>query len=164
MQSRHSWKSFFFTIWGISRNVIGRCSYSKKIYGSGLPLNFVLRTAALKFSNEEVEDITKIDKSLEESGLLVKGISETNKNENKEEKGGFLLMLLGILATSILGSALTGKGVIKTGEGTTRAGENFWCPPSFDVAPSYKNVIKMNLNLIAFIQEIIYLKQKIGHI
>ena len=123
-----------------------------------------MRTAALKFSNEEVEDITKIDKSLEESGLLVKGISETNKNENKEEKGGFLLMLLGILATSILGSALTGKGVIKTGEGTTRAGENFWCPPSFDVAPSYKNFIKMNLNLIAFIQEIIYLKQKMGHI
>ena len=73
-------------------------------------------------------------------------------------------MLLGILATSILGSALRGKGVIKAGEGTTRAGGSFWCPPSFDVAPSYKNVIKMNLNLIAFIQEIIYLKQRMGPI
>ena len=60
----------------------------------------------------------KIVKSLEESGLLVKGISETIKNETKEQKGGFVPLLLGTLATSLLGSVLTGKGVI-------RAGENF---------------------------------------
>ena len=60
----------------------------------------------------------KIVKSLEESGLLVKGISETIKNETKEQKGGFVPLLLGTLAASLLGSVLTGKGVI-------RAGENF---------------------------------------
>ena len=56
------------------------------IYGSG--------TLALIISNEEMEDIIKIVKSPEESGLLVKGISETIKNETKEQKEGFLSMLL----------------------------------------------------------------------
>ena len=70
----------------------------KKIHGSG--------TTALIISNEEMEDIMKIVKSLEESGLLIKGISKTIKNEGKEQKGGFLQMLLGTLAVSMLGSAL----------------------------------------------------------
>ena len=47
------------------------------------------------------------------------------KNETKEQKGGFLTMLLGTLTASILGSALTGRGVIRAGEGTVRAGEYF---------------------------------------
>ena len=89
----------------------------KRIYGSG--------TIALIISNEKMEDIMKIVKSLEESGLLIKGISETSKNERKEQKGEFLPMLLGTLAASMLGSALTGKGVIRASEGTIRAGENF---------------------------------------
>ena len=60
-----------------------------------------------------------------ESGLLIKEISETIKNEAKEQKGGFLPMLLGTLAASMLGSALTRKAVIEAGEETIRAGENF---------------------------------------
>ena len=52
-----------------------------------------------------MQNIMKILKSLEESGLLVKGISETIKNETKEQKGRFLPMLLGTLAASLLGSA-----------------------------------------------------------
>ena len=72
-----------------------------------------------------MEDIMKIVKSLEESGLLINGISETIKNEAKEQKGGFLTMLLGALAASMLGSALTRRGVVRAGEGTIRAGENF---------------------------------------
>ena len=68
-----------------------------------------------------MEDIIKIVKSLEEPGLLIKGISETIKTELKEEKGRFLSMLL---AASILGNALAGKGVIRTGEGVIRAGQN----------------------------------------
>ena len=56
----------------------------KKIFGSDI--------AASIISNEEMEDIMKIVKSLEESGLLIKGISETNKNEAKEQKGKFLPM------------------------------------------------------------------------
>ena len=51
-------------------------------------------------------------KSLKESGLLVKGISETIKNEEKKQKAEFFSMLLGILAASILGNALAGKRVI----------------------------------------------------
>ena len=65
-----------------------------------------------------MEDIKTIVKSFEESGLLVKGISETIKNEAKEQKGGFLPMLSEILAASILGNALTGKALI-------RASQNF---------------------------------------
>ena len=60
-------------------------------------------------SNQEMEDIMKMVKSLEESGLLIKGISETIKNEAKEQKGGFLPKLLGIFAASLLESALRGK-------------------------------------------------------
>ena len=66
----------------------------------------------------------KIVKSLEEAGLLIKGISETIKNEAKEQKGGFLSILLGTLAASILGNALAGKGILRVGEKVTRAGEN----------------------------------------
>ena len=58
-----------------------------------------------------------IVKSLEKSRLLIKGISETSKNEAKEQKGGFISMLLGTLAASILGNALAGKEVIRAGEG-----------------------------------------------
>ena len=97
----------------------------KKIYGSGCPSDLALRTTALIISNEEMEDIIKIVKSLEESGLLINGISETIKNETKEQKGGFLPLSLRTLVASMLGSALTGGGVIRAGEGTIRAGENF---------------------------------------
>ena len=63
-----------------------------------------------------MEDIMKIVKLLEEPRLLVKGISETIKIETKEQSRGFLAMLLGTLAASLLGSALTGKGVIRADE------------------------------------------------
>ena len=72
-----------------------------------------------------MEDIMKVVKFLEESGLLIKEISETNKNEAKERKDGFVPTLLGILTASILGNTLTGKGLIKAGGGVIRAGENF---------------------------------------
>ena len=67
----------------------------------------------------------KIVKQLEESGLLIKGISETIKNQAKEQKSGFLSMLLGTLAARMLGTALTGRGVIRAGKGRIRAGEDF---------------------------------------
>ena len=69
-----------------------------------------------------MNDILKINKSLESSGLLLEGISETIKNEAKEQKGGFLNMLLGTLGASLLGNMLAGKGVIRAGEGTARVG------------------------------------------
>ena len=69
--------------------------------------------------------IIKILKSLDESGLLIKGISKTIKNEVKEQKEEFLSMLLGTLGASLLGNILTGKGKIRAGEGTIRAGQDF---------------------------------------
>ena len=61
----------------------------KKIYGSGCPSDLPSRITTLITSNEEMEDIMKIGKSVEESGLIIKGISETIKDETKEQKGGF---------------------------------------------------------------------------
>ena len=87
----------------------------KKMFGSGV--------TTLIISNKEMNDIMKIVKSLEESGLLIKSISETIKNEVKIQKGGFLGMLLGTLGASLLGNLLTGKGTVRAGEGTIRAGE-----------------------------------------
>ena len=70
-----------------------------------------------------MEDLIKIVKSLEDSGLLLKEVTETVQNEVKEQKGGFLSMLLGTLGASLLGNLLTGKGVNKKGKGIHRAGE-----------------------------------------
>ena len=67
----------------------------------------------------------KIVKSLDESRLLTKGISETIKSEAKSQKGVLLSMLLGTLAASILGNALSGRGVIRASEGVIRAGQHF---------------------------------------
>ena len=90
----------------------------KKMFGSG--------AMTLIISNEEINDFMKIVKSLEKSGLLIKGVSETMlQSEAKEQKGGFLSMLLGTLDASLLGNILAGKGVLRAGEGTTRAGQDF---------------------------------------
>ena len=67
----------------------------------------------------------KIAKSLEESGLLIKSISETIKNEAKEQKGRFLSLLLRTIGASLLGSLLIIKETIRAGEGTIRAGQDF---------------------------------------
>ena len=74
-------------------------------------------------SNKDMGDLIKIVKSLEDSGLLLKGITESVQNEIKEQKGGFLSMLLGTLGTSLLGNLLTGKGIHSAAEGIVRAGE-----------------------------------------
>ena len=67
----------------------------------------------------------KIVKSLEESTLSIKDVSETNEfKEAKEQKRRFLSMLLGTLGASLLGNLLTGKEVMRTGEGRIRAGQN----------------------------------------
>ena len=70
-------------------------------------------------------DIMKIVKSLEESGLLIKVLNEAINNETKEQKGGFFGMFLGNLGASLLANLLTGKGTIRAGEGTIRAGQDF---------------------------------------
>ena len=93
-------------------------SIKKKVLGSG--------ATTLIISNDEMDDILKIVKSLKNSGVLLKGVSETIQHEAKEQRGGFLGMLLGTLGASLLSDALSkglsGKGVIRAGEGTIRAG------------------------------------------
>ena len=91
---------------------------NKKKLGSGSHTTLII-------SNDDMQDLLKIVKSLEDSGLLLDGVTETVKNEVKEEKGGFLSMLLGTLGTSLLGNMLAGRGVIRAGEGTIRAGYGF---------------------------------------
>ena len=95
----------------------------KKILGSGH------NNTTLIISNDEMDDILKIVKSLEDSGVLLKGVSKTIQNEAKEHRGGFLSMLLGALVASLLGDilskGLSGKGVIRAGEGTITAGYGF---------------------------------------
>ena len=92
----------------------------KKILGSGH------NNTTLIISNDEMDYILKIVKSLENSGVLLKGVSETIQHEAKEQRGGFLSMLLGTLGASLLGDilskGLSGKGVIRAGEGIIRAG------------------------------------------
>ena len=75
----------------------------------------------LIISNDEMEDIIKMVKSLGDSGFLLKGVSEAIQNEAKEQKGGFLSMLLGTLVASLLGNILARKGINRAGEGVIRA-------------------------------------------
>ena len=76
----------------------------------------------LIISNEEMNDIMKIVQALEDSYISLEGVTRTVQNEVKEQKGGFLSMLLGILGASLLGNLLTGKGINRAGEGIVKAG------------------------------------------
>ena len=82
-------------------------------------------TTTLITQNDEMEDIIKLVKSLEDSGLPLKEVFEKVQNEGKEQKGGFLGMLLGTLGASLLGNLFTRKGIYKAGKGRgiNRAGE-----------------------------------------
>ena len=84
----------------------------KKIHGSG--------TATLIISNKEMNDMMKIVQALEDSNILLKGVTKTIKNETKEQKGGFLSMLLGTLGASLLGNLLAGKGILRAGSGNKK--------------------------------------------
>ena len=81
----------------------------KKIHGSG--------TTTLIISNEEMNDGMKIDQALEYSNILLKGITKGIENETKEQKQGFLGMLLGTLGASLLGNMLTRIGILRAGYG-----------------------------------------------
>ena len=101
----------------------------KKIHGSGVKLIF---------EEEDMKDIMKIIEALENSGILLKGVSKTIENETKEQRGGFLSMLLGTLGASLLGNLLTGKDIIRAGDGIVRAGERSKKNPKFTVTfPSF---------------------------
>ena len=81
----------------------------KKIHGSG--------ATTLIISNKKINCIMKIVQAFEDSNILLKGITKTIKIETKEQKGGFLSMLLGTLGASLLGNILAGKGIVRAGYG-----------------------------------------------
>ena len=123
-------------------------SIQKKIHGSGIKLII---------EEEDMQDIIKIIKELENSDILLKGVSKTIENEIKEQRGGFLSMLLGTLGASLLGNLLTGKSIIRAGEqnGIVRAGEgskknNLNSPLAFhpltniEISEYYKNEPRFN--------------------
>ena len=83
--------------------------FQKKIHGSGI--------TTLIISNEKMNHIMKVVRALEDSNILVKGITKTVENETKEQKGGFLGMLLASLRTNLLGNILIGKGIVRPGYG-----------------------------------------------
>ena len=72
-------------------------------------------TTALIISNEEMRDIMKIVKSLEDFGLIIKGVAKTIQNKVKEQKCRFLDMLLGTLVANLLGNMLAEKGATRAG-------------------------------------------------
>ena len=87
---------------GLTAVTTADAAIHKKMFGSDMrPSDLASRATTLIISNEEMNAIMKIVKSLEESGLLIKSVSETIKNEAKEQKGGFLSMLLGTLGASL---------------------------------------------------------------
>ena len=112
-------KSFLIPL-GLTAAAAADAGIHQKILGSGHN-----NIATLIISNDEMDAILKIVKSLEDSGVLLKGVSETIQNEAKEQRRGFLSMLLGTLGASLLGDVLSKglsvRGVIRAGEGTIRA-------------------------------------------
>ena len=84
----------------------------KKILGSG--------TTTVIISNEEMNDIMRIVQALEDSNILLKGVTKTIENKTKEQKRGSLSMLLGTLGANLLGNLLTGKGIVRADSGNKK--------------------------------------------
>ena len=106
-------------------------------------------TATLLISSDEMNDIIKIMKTLEYSGVLLEGVTKTIENETKEQRGGFLPVLLGTLGSSLLGNSLSGgEGVIRAGEGIKKNKSNLQIPfhslTNCKTAKYYKNETRFN--------------------
>ena len=129
----------------------------KNIFGSGMTTMII--------SNEEINDIMKIIKSLKQAGLLKKRVSNTDENKTKAQKDAILEMSLGTLSFTLLRSLLTSKrviracgSVIRAGGGRIRATKDFLYCLILYLVLKHKDIIKMDLNFMMFIQETNYLK------
>ena len=110
-----------------------------------------MRGEGIKFINEQeyMNDIIKIIEALENSGILLKGVTKTIENETKEQRGGFLSMLLGTLGASLLGNLLSGKGIVRAGEGVKKKNQKFSLMPfhpltNIEINEYYKNEPRFN--------------------
>ena len=122
-------------------------SIQKKMRGEGVKL---------VIEQEDMNDIMQIIEALENSGILLKGVTKAIENETKEQRGGFLSILLGTLGASLLGNLLTGgEGIVRAGKGVVRAGEGvrknklssllpFHPLTNFEISEFYKNKPKFN--------------------
>ena len=129
-------------------------SIAKKIHGSGATKGAGVK---LIIEQEDMKDIMKIIKALENSGILLKGVSKTINNETKEQRGRFLSMLLDTLGASLLGNLLSGgKGIMHAGDGIVRAEEGsgskkklnsllpFHSLTNIEISEYYKNEPRFN--------------------
>ena len=102
----------------------------------------------LIIEQEDMNDIMKIIEALENSGILLKGLTKTIENETKEQRGGFLSMLLDTLGASLLGNLLTGgKGIVRAGEGVKKKLNSllpFHPLTNFQISEYYKNEPRFN--------------------
>ena len=103
-------KGVSITLWLTAAVSAADAGIQKKLLGSGTP--------TLIISNDEMESIIRIVKYPEVSGLLLKGLSKTIQIEAKEQKGGFLSILLGTLGASLLGNMLASKRTNRAGYGS----------------------------------------------
>ena len=120
-------------------------SIQKKMLGCGMNTTLII-------SNDDLNDIMQIIQALEDSVILLKGLTRSVATQTKEQKGGFLSMLLGTLGASLLGNLLSGrglgeqktqaKGMLRAGEGILRAGEGV--RTNFEINDYYKNEPKFN--------------------
>ena len=122
----------------------------KKMYGSGDMENSKNFTTLI-ISNNDLNDLIKIITALGKHDILLKGTSETIENETKEQKGGFLSMLLGTLRASLLGNLLTGKRLHRTGKGMYRTSQGlkkilipFHPLKNFEIIDYFKNIKVFN--------------------
>ena len=126
------------------------------IWFGNYPLGSALHTTVLVIWNDEMKIIIKIAKSVEDSGLLLQGISEVIQNKTKEQKEGFLSMLLSTLGQSLLGNILACKEMNRPGEEFIKAGygfllkKNFLCRLIFYLCLKDKSIIRMILDLMVF--------------
>ena len=123
----------------------------KKLLGSGRrhSSSSTSHNTTLIISNKDMEDLIKIVKSLEDSGLLLNRVTKSVKNEIKEQKARFLSILLGTLGASLLGNLLVEKGIDRVGKGIARAGEGYKLMllrplTNFEIQKYYKNEPRFN--------------------
>ena len=108
----------------LAKNVLAPLGITAAASALDVGIQTTTGTTTLIISNEEMNDIMKIVQALEDSNILLKGVTKTIEDETKKRKGGFLSMLLGTVGTSLLGNLLSGKGIGRAGsrKGIARAG------------------------------------------
>ena len=111
-----------------------------------------------------MNDVMKIFQALEDTNILLKGVTKTIKNETKEEKGGFLSMLSGTLGASLLENLLSGKGIVKAVKVCKSVGGNINVKvdlSNYSTKTDLKNVTHANTSSFALKTNLASLKTEV---